>query len=84
MKVRDVISSACFLLLLSACGDPSKGEILQKAEGAKTKKQLEAALGRPDDIEKLGPIAKWTYEASDGRVIYIIAGDTVALDAAVE
>jgi hypothetical protein len=46
-----------------------------------TKAELEAQLGAPDDRTKLGPIETWTYQASDGKVTYLIAGDTVQLQA---
>ena len=73
------------LLLVAAvafvgCGPPTKHEIVKKAEGVETKQELEAALGAPDDIEKLGPLERWTYSASDGAVEYVITGDTVALE----
>lgn len=66
---------------LVACGDPSKADILAKAKNVDTRAQLEAALGRPDDISKLGPVETWTYNASDGSVVFIVTGDTVALQA---
>lgn len=65
---------------LVGCGPPSKHEIVKKAEGVETKQELEAALGAPDDVDKLGPIERWTYTASDGEVEYLITGDTVALE----
>jgi hypothetical protein len=73
------------LLLVAAlafvgCGPPPKHDIVKKAEGVETKQELEAALGAPDDIEKLGPIERWTYSASDGAVEYVITGDSVALE----
>jgi hypothetical protein len=73
------------LLLIAAmafvgCGPPTKHEIVKKAEGIETKQELEAALGAPDDIDKLGPIERWTYSASDGAVEYLITGDAVALE----
>jgi hypothetical protein len=67
------------LLLLSGCGDPSKHEIVKKAEGAKNKAQLEKALGAPDDIGKVGPVETWTYTAADGEVVFLIVGDSVSL-----
>lgn len=62
------------------CGPPTKHEIVKKAEGVDTKQELEAALGAPDDIDKLGPVERWTYRASDGQVEYVITGDAVALE----
>ncbi len=70
------------LLAVTACGEPSKEDILERAEHVSTKAELEAALGRPDDIMKLGPIEKWTYKASNGEVVFVLAGETVALEAA--
>jgi hypothetical protein len=63
---------------LAAC-QPDKADILAKAETIETKDQLRAELGDPDDIGKLGPIETWTYEASDGSVSFVIAGNTVTL-----
>ena len=65
---------------LVACGPPTQHDILKKAEGIETKQELEAALGAPDDIDKLGPIEKWTYTASDGEVEFVITGDRIALE----
>jgi len=67
-------------LLLTAC-EPSKQDILEKAENVETKAELKDALGDPDDVSKLGPMETWTYEASDGSVSFVIAGDTVTLRA---
>ncbi len=74
-----VLASA--LLAAAACGEPSKGDILKKAEGVSEKARLEERLGRPDDISKLGPIEQWTYKASDGTAVFIITGDQVAMQA---
>lgn len=70
-----------FALLLAACGDPSKADLVKKADGVSTKAELEAKLGRPDDIAKLGPIEQWIYKAKDGSVLFVITGDSVALQA---
>lgn len=64
------------MLALSGCSD-NKQDILKKAQGAGTRAQLEAALGKPSDIAKVGPVEKWTYNASNGTVTFILAGDTV-------
>ena len=72
-----VLASA--LLAAAACGEPSKGDILKKAEGVSEKARLEEILGRPDDISKLGPIEQWTYKASDGTVVFNITGDKVTM-----
>ena len=69
-------------LLLLGCGDPSKAELIEKAKGADTTSALEAALGQPDDLSKVGPLEKWTYKAADGEVTFIITGESVALELA--
>jgi hypothetical protein len=69
------------LVFLSACGDPSKQDIIRKAKDADTRDLLENALGMPDSVSKLGPVEKWTYTASDGKVVFILAGNTVAIQA---
>lgn len=70
---------AALSFLLAACGPPSTADALKKAEGVKTKAQLESALGKPTEIGKLGPIENWTYKTSDGSVSFVITGDTVQL-----
>jgi hypothetical protein len=59
------------------CGPPSQHDILKKAEGIETKQELEATIGAPDEVDKLGPLEKWTYRASDGDVEFVIRGDKV-------
>lgn len=76
-----VVVAALALLALAACGDPSKGEIIKKAENASTKAELEKALGAPTEVDKVGPLEKWTYKASDGAVVFAIIGDTVTMKA---
>ena len=74
--------SACVLALaLAACGDPTKEDILKRAEGADTKALLERAIGRPNDIKKMGPLETWTYKAANGAVTFVIAGDHVTVSA---
>ena len=73
---------ACALaLVLAACGDPTKEDILKRAEGADTKALLERAIGRPNDIKKMGPLETWTYKAANGAVTFVIAGDRVTVSA---
>jgi len=72
---------AVLALGLAACGPPTKHQILSKAESVQTKAELEAALGAPDDRNKMGPLETWTYEARDGRVTFLITGDMVRLQA---
>jgi hypothetical protein len=69
------------LLLLAACFAPSKADLLKKAKGVSSRAELEEALGEPSDVSKLGPIEKWTYKASDGSVVFVLAGDTVTIEA---
>lgn len=73
--------AALLIAGLAACGDPSKTELVEKARGIETKTALRQALGPPDDIAKLGPVEKWTYQASDGTVVFVITGETVIVDA---
>lgn len=80
MRVRRSLAALLGLLLLAACLAPSKADIIKKAEGAKSRSQLEAALGEPSEVSKLGPIEKWTYVASDGSVVFVLAGDTVTFE----
>ena len=74
----------CFLIVftLAACGPSSKEDMVAKAKGVKTRAQLESALGKPDDVSKLGPVEKWTYKAKNGRVVFVLVGDTVTIEAA--
>ncbi|HUN51235.1 MAG TPA: hypothetical protein VMU42_08955 [Candidatus Sulfotelmatobacter sp.] len=72
---------AAMLASLSACGPPDKEDMLKKAANVHTKADLEQALGKPSDIAKLGPLEKWTYKASNGEVIFLITGDSVAMQA---
>ncbi|GAB6054642.1 hypothetical protein JCM17960_34620 [Magnetospira thiophila] len=67
------------LLSVAACGDPTKQEMVEKARSIETRQQLESLFGKPDDLGKMGPVEKWTYNAADGTVTFIITGDTVAL-----
>jgi hypothetical protein len=70
------------LLLLAACGERTKEDIIAKARHVSTRDDLEKALGKPADIGKLGPIERWTYTASNGEVVFVIVGETVTLQAA--
>ena len=68
-------------LVLLACGAPSQHEILKQADGLETKQELEAAIGAPDSVERVGPLEKWTYNASDGKVEFVITGDAIRTQA---
>lgn len=68
-------------LALTACDrTPTKADILKKGEGAKTKADLEKALGKPTEVDKLGPVERWKYKAADGSVTYVIIADQVTLE----
>jgi hypothetical protein len=69
------------LLVLAACGKPTKEELLRKSENVKTKAELQAVLGQADDISKIGPLETWRYKGSNGDVVFIITNDTVQLQA---
>lgn len=58
---------------------PSKADLLAKAQEAKDRPSLEKALGRPDDVNKFGPIETWTYRARDGELKFTVAGETIVL-----
>ena len=68
------------LLLLAACFAPSKADLLKKAQDVSSRQELESALGEPSEVSKVGPIEKWTYQASDGAVVFILAGDTITFE----
>ena len=65
--------------LLTGCFEDSKAEILAKAENASDKAALTEALGKPDNIDRVGPLETWAYNASNGSVDFVIAGSTVTL-----
>lgn len=68
--------------LSSACSRRTKEELLHRARDIETKVKSESALGRPDDIRKLGPVEVWTYRASNGELAFLIVGENVTLQAA--
>jgi hypothetical protein len=82
--MRRAIATVAAVLAIGAagCGPPTKHEILEKAEGAETRQDLESRLGAPDDRSKLGPIETWKYVAKDGEVTFLIAGDRVRFETA--
>ena len=84
MNVRMSIIAPCVVLalLLSGCGPPTKEDLLAKAKDVKTRTELEQALGRADDVSKLGPVEKWTYKAKNGQVVFVIVGESVTFQAA--
>src|SRR3546814_4995441 len=50
------------LLLLAGCLAPSKADLIKKAEGANSRNELEAALGEPSEVSKLGRSEEHTSE----------------------
>ncbi len=82
MGVLKIMAVLLLAVVLAACGKPSKKEIIDKAEAVNTKGGLESALGQPDNVNKIGPIEQWFYEASDGQVMFVITGNTVVLETA--
>jgi hypothetical protein len=81
--MRRLAALAMIALLVSACGGPSsKEDLVAKAREVKTRAELERALGKPDDVSKLGPLEKWTYKARNGQVVFVLVGDVVTLEAA--
>jgi hypothetical protein len=81
VRLQNSLILAAALFALAACGPADKEDLLKKAESVHTRVELETALGKPSDIAKLGPLEKWTYKASDGEVVFILTGDTVAMQA---
>ena len=84
MTRRMIRLAGCIVLafVLAGCGASNKEDIIAKARDAKTRSALEKALGKPDDISKLGPVEKWTYKAKNGQVTFVLVGDTVTIEAA--
>ena len=68
--------------LVTGCSR-SKEDILEKSRGITTRPELERAVGKPSDVNKLGPVEQWTYKASNGTVVFLIVGDAVTLQASV-
>jgi hypothetical protein len=76
-----VVGGLSVLAVLAGCdSSPTKAEILKKAAGIKTREELEKVLGQPNNLDKLGPIERWTYNAKDGTVVFTIVAGRVALD----
>jgi hypothetical protein len=80
-KVFTGILLSLMIFVLAAC-EKSSTEILDKAEGISSAKALKAAIGDPDKIDKVGPVANWTYQTSDGEVTFTIVGDNVTVSTA--
>jgi hypothetical protein len=69
------------IALVTGCS-LSKEDILEKSRAIATRAELERALGKPSDVNKLGPVEQWTYHASTGTVVFLIVADRVTLQAA--
>jgi len=69
------------LFSLAACGDPTLADIVKKSEKVETRADLERALGKPQQMTKLGPIETWTYKAKDGEISFLVTGDKVQASA---
>jgi hypothetical protein len=80
MRFTRLLPAFAGLLLLAACFAPSKADLIKKAGGVSSRAELETALGEPSEVSKIGPLEKWTYQASDGKVVFLLAGDTVTFE----
>jgi hypothetical protein len=81
-RILRIVPCIALALVLAGCGPPSKEDLLAKAKDARTRTQLEKALGKADDVSKLGPVEKWTYKAKNGQVVFVLVGETVTIEAA--
>jgi hypothetical protein len=84
MRRRTLVAFAPLAVILAAAGcdrGPTKAEILKKAEGSATKADLEKALGQPANVDKVGPLETWTYNAADGTVTFTLLAGRVTLSA---
>lgn len=79
MRSWKLLLAAGLMLAVAACGKPTKESMLQKAGNAKKSAEVVALLGQPDDIGKVGPLEIWTYQASNGRVVFTMLADNVTL-----
>lgn len=80
-RIRRTAIVAALALTLAACGRSTKHDIIQKTENVTTRAELERVLGKPDRFESagVGPLRMetWVYRASDGEVLFLVAGDMV-------
>lgn len=70
-----ITAVATILLVVAACDEISKSELLAKAEGKSTPAEIEAALGKPADIKNDGALKLWRYNTSDGPVCFSMVGN---------
>jgi hypothetical protein len=80
-KVFTAILLGLMIFGLAAC-EKSSTDILDKAKGISSAEALKEAIGDPDKIDKVGPVANWTYQTSDGEVTFTIVGDNVTVSTA--
>ena len=80
MTISKALVLGIALALVTSCGSPTKEDIVLRTKNVSTKAELEKTLGKPTDIAKLGPLEKWSYKASNGKVVFIIVGDKVTLE----
>jgi len=81
-RMLTIVPCMALAFVLAGCGPPTKEDLLAKAKNAKTRAQLEKALGKADDVSKLGPVEKWTYKAKNGQVVFVLVGETGTIEAA--
>ncbi len=81
MRILQMLAFVAAPGLLTARGDPSKRSIIKKASYGSTNAELEDGPGDRTTVGQFGPIEKWTKEASDGDLIFVFTGDSVALQA---
>ena len=85
-----VAVSLVLALVLAGCSARSKKDLVDKAQGITSKAELEKKLGKPDEVSGQVGIPgvvsteTWVYKASDGEVIFQVAGDKVVFGAARE
>jgi hypothetical protein len=82
--MRKTLSGILFgltIFVLAAC-EKSSAEILEKAKDISSAQALKEAIGDPDKVDKVGPVANWTYRTSDGEVTFTIVGDNVTVSTA--
>lgn len=57
-RMLTIVSCMALALVLASREPPTKEDLLAKAKDAKTRTQREKALGKADDVSKLGPVEK--------------------------
>ena len=79
LRTAFAVSLVGFGLLLGpiACGKPTKQEIMERSRDVRFAAELKKVLGEPDHFEAKVMFEQWTYEASDGKVQFHIAGERI-------